>query len=115
MMGFTFLVGIAFAYLLKLMTFFLTGLNRKSLATAWWQSCVWMRAYRIKTFYSYNYIRSVSMSRECLAEFARCSQTQIGTSQTMDELAECHLGNCDTSEREDSEMKCLLEMHHGKI
>lgn len=47
MMGFTFLVGIAFAYVLKAMTFLFSGLSEKGLSEVLKKSRIWGRAYRM--------------------------------------------------------------------
>ena len=47
MMGFTFIVGIAFAYVLKLMTFFFSRLNGTEMSALLRKGRIWGRAYRM--------------------------------------------------------------------
>ena len=47
MAGFTFIVGIAFAYALKLTTFFFSRLNGHDLPVLLRKSRIWERAYRM--------------------------------------------------------------------
>ena len=47
MMGFTFVVGVAFAYVLKLMTLFFSYLNGEDLPSLVRRSRIWGRAYRM--------------------------------------------------------------------
>ena len=58
MMGFTFVVGVAFAYVLKLMTLFFSYLNGEDLPSLVRRSRIWGRAYRMEVAHSYRYIRS---------------------------------------------------------
>ena len=90
MMGFTFIVGMAFAYVLKGMTFFF--------------SRVWTRAYRMNLTHTYRYIWSVT-------------RTDDGSPDetAQDGLAEYHFGNLRDAGKQDAEMSRLYELHHGKI
>ena len=47
MMGFTFIVGMAFAYVLKLMTFFFSRLNGTEISALLRKGRIWGRAYRM--------------------------------------------------------------------
>ena len=48
MMGFTFIVGMAFAYVLKLMTFFFSRLNGTEISALLRKGRIWGRAYRME-------------------------------------------------------------------
>ena len=60
MAGFTFIVGIAFAYALKLTTFFFSRLNGHDLPVLLRKSRIWERAYRMNVAHTYRYIRSIA-------------------------------------------------------
>lgn len=53
MAGFTFIVGIAFAYALKLTTFFFSRLNGHDLPVLLRKSRIWERAYRMNVAHTY--------------------------------------------------------------
>ena len=58
MMGFTFIVGMAFAYVLKLMTFFFSRLNGTEISALLRKGRIWGRAYRMDIARTDRYIRS---------------------------------------------------------
>ena len=60
MMGFTFIVGIAFAYVLKLMTFFFSRLNGTEMSALLRKGRIWGRAYRMDIARTDRYIRSAA-------------------------------------------------------
>ena len=91
MMGFTFVVGIAFAYVLKGMTFFFSRFGGCGLSDWMGRSRVWARAYRMNLIRTYRSIWSL----DCEDEY--------------------HFGNPRDGEKQDAEMKRLYELHHGKI
>ena len=93
MMGFTFIVGMAFAYVLKLMT-------RKGR--------IWGRAYRMDIARTDRYIRSV-------ARIGGDVSADPDADHAMDALAEYHLGTPGDAARQDSEMTRLYELHHGTV
>ena len=95
MAGFTFIVGIAFAYALLL---------RKSR--------IWERAYRMNVAHTYRYIRSIARNDDPQKRPAATDACMI---RTMQELAEYHFGNSGESSKEDGNMNGLYEFHHGKI
>ncbi len=111
MMGFTFLVGIAFAYVLKAMTFFFSGLSEKGLSAVLKNGRVWRRAYRMDIARTYRYIRTVTRLDGGFITGDAKSDADHG----MDGLAEYHLGNLEDTAKQDKEMSCLYELHHGKI
>ena len=92
MMGFTFIVGMAFAYVLKLMTFFFSRLNGTEISALLRKGRIWGRA-RI----------GGDVSADPDADHA------------MDALAEYHLGTPGDAARQDSEMTRLYELHHGTV
>ena len=100
MMGFTFIVGMAFAYVLKLMTFFFSRLLRKGR--------IWGRAYRMDIARTDRYIRSV-------ARIGGDVSADPDADHAMDALAEYHLGTPGDAARQDSEMTRLYELHHGTV
>ena len=104
MMGFTFIVGMAFAYVLKLMTFFFSRLNGTEISALLRKGRIWGRAYRMDIARTDRYIRSVA---------------RIGgdpdADHAMDALAEYHLGTPGDAARQDSEMTRLYELHHGTV
>ena len=63
MMGFTFIVGMAFAYVLKLMTFFFSRLNGTEISALLRKGRIWGRAYRMDIARTDRYIRSVARIR----------------------------------------------------
>ena len=63
MMGFTFIVGIAFAYVLKLMTFFFSRLNGTEMSALLRKGRIWGRAYRMDIARTDRYIRSAAPIR----------------------------------------------------
>ena len=115
MMGFTFLVGIAFAYLLKAMTLFFSLFIGGNLPSMLHKNYVWRRAYRINVVHSYNYIRSFSRDKEFIKMLSQNSDKEVAATLTMDNLAEYHFGNTDAGSKQDSEMNRLYEFHYGKI
>ena len=62
MMGFTFVVGIAFAYVLKGMTFFCSRFGGCGLSDWMGRSRVWARAYRMNLIRTYRSIWSLDLS-----------------------------------------------------
>lgn len=108
MMGFTFIVGMAFAYVLKLMTFFFSRLNGTEISALLRKGRIWGRAYRMDIARTDRYIRSSpgiggDVSADPDADHA------------MDALAEYHLGTPGDAARQDSEMTRLYELHHGTV
>ena len=99
MAGFTFIVGIAFAYALKLTTFFFSRLNGHDLPVLLRKSRIWERAYRMNVAHPQK----------------RPAATDACMIRTMQELAEYHFGNSGESSKEDGNMNGLYEFHHGKI
>ena len=104
MMGFTFIVGMAFAYVLKLMTFFFSRLNGTEISALLRKGRIWGRAYRMDIARTDRYIRSV----------ARIGG-DVSADHAMDALAEYHLGTPGDAARQDSEMTRLYELHHGTV
>lgn len=86
MMGFTFIVGMAFAYVLKLMTFFFSRLNGTEISALLRKGRIWGRAYRMDIARTDRYIRSVA-----------------------------RIGTPGDAARQDSEMTRLYELHHGTV
>ena len=105
MMGFTFIVGMAFAYVLKLMTFFFSRLNGTEISALLRKGRIWGRAYRMDIARTDRYIRSV----------ARIGGDDPDADHAMDALAEYHLGTPGDAARQDSEMTRLYELHHGTV
>ena len=71
MMGFTFLVGIAFAYLLKLLTLFFNHTNKDELSATIWHLRVRVRAYRM----TMNHVYSIYWDKDTNILFA-CQKTK---------------------------------------
>ena len=116
MMGFTFIVGIAFAYVLKLMTFFFSRLGGKEISASMERGRIWLRAYRMDLTRSYRYIWSATRTDGgSLADMAQGEEAMAETARTQDGLAEYHFGNLLKAGTQDPEMSCLYELHHGKI
>ena len=108
MMGFTFIVGIAFAYVLKLMTFFFSRLNGTEMSALLRKGRIWGRAYRMDIARTDRYIRSAARTGgEVPAD--------PDADRAMDALAEHHLGNPEDAARQDKEMTRLYELHHGTV
>ena len=63
MMGFTFVVGIAFAYVLKGMTFFFSRFGGCGLSDWMGRSRVWARAYRMNLIRTYRSIWSTALRK----------------------------------------------------
>jgi len=93
MMGFTFVVGVAFAYVLKLMTLFFSYLNGEDLPSLVRRSRIWGRAYRMEVAHSYRYIRSFVGAR------AFCAQNADGPCDGGGEAAALRQGPCCSSRR----------------
>ena len=85
MMGFTFIVGMAFAYVLKLMTFFFSRLNGTEISALLRKGRIWGRAYRMDIARTDRYIRSV-------ARIGGDVSADPDADHAMDALAEYHLG-----------------------
>ena len=116
MMGFTFIVGIAFAYVLKLMTFFFSRLGGKEISASMERGRIWLRAYRSDLSRTYRYIWSATRTDDgSLADMAQGEEAMAETARTQDGLAEYHFGNLLKAGTQDPEMSCLYELHHGKI
>lgn len=116
MMGFTFIVGIAFAYVLKLMTFFFSRLGGKEFSASMERGRIWLRAYRMDLTRTYRYIWSATRTDDgSLADMAQGEEAMAETARTQDGLAEYHFGNLLKAGTQDPEMSCLYELHHGKI
>ena len=104
MMGFTFIVGIAFAYVLKGMTFFFSRFSGEGLSVWMGRGRVWARAYRMNLTHTYRNIWSLA-----------CTDDGSPEGAAQDGLAEYHFGNLRDGEKLDTEMSRLYELHHGKI
>ena len=116
MMGFTFIVGIAFAYVLKLMTFFFSRLGGKEISASMERGRIWLRAYRMDLTRTYRYIWSATRTDDgSLADMAQGEEAMAETARTQDGLAEYHFGNLLKAGTQDPEMSCVYELHHGKI
>ena len=107
MMGFTFIVGMAFAYVLKL-TFFFSRLNGTEISALLRKGRIWGRAYRMDIARTDRYIRSV-------ARIGGDVSADPDADHAMDALAEYHLGTPGDAARQDSEMTRLYELHHGTV
>ena len=108
MMGFTFIVGMAFASVLKLMTFFFSRLNGTEISALLRKGRIWGRAYRMDIARTDRYIRSV-------ARIGGDVSADPDADHAMDALAEYHLGTPGDAARQDSEMTRLYELHHGTV
>ena len=108
MMGFTFIVGMAFAYVLKLMTFFFSRLNGTEISALLRKGRIWGRAYRMDIARTDRYIRSV-------ARIGGAGCADPDADQAMDAQAEKHHGPPRAAARQDSEMTRLYELHHGTV
>ena len=116
MMGFTFIVGIAFAYVLKGMTFCFSHLDGKHVSVWMGKSRVWARAYRMDLTHTYRYIWSVTRTDDgVLSEMAPGEEAKAEAVRAQDGLTEYHFGNLRNAGKQDTEMSCLYELHHGKI
>ena len=102
MMGFTFIVGMAFAYVPKLMTFFFSRLNGTEISALLRKGRIWGRAYRM------DIARTV-------ARIGGDVSADPDADHAMDALAEYHLGTPGDAARQDSEMTRLYELHHGTV
>lgn len=96
MMGFTFIVGMAFAYVLKLMTFFFSRLNGTEISALLRKGRIWGRAYRMDIARTDRYIRSV-------ARIGGDVSADPDADHAMDALAEYHLAprGCRTARQRD--------------
>lgn len=112
MMGFTFIVGIAFAYVLKLMTLLFSCLNGRELS----EFAARARAYFAELAWTYDYIRSAIRSDDgSMGEMPLDPDTKNETVHAMNGMAEYHFGNLGEPSKKDTEMNLLYELHHGKI
>lgn len=116
MMGFTFIVGIGFAYVLKTLTLFFSRLSGEALTATIQRSKVWRRAYRMDISRTYRYIRSITRTEAGFAAGSPQNRNAEGdTAQVMGGLAEYHFGSPESTQKQDPEMKHLYELHHGTI
>lgn len=112
MMGFTFIVGIAFAYVLKLMILLFSRLNGEGLSVMAGKA----RAYFAELARTYDYIRSVIRTDDgSMGEMPLDPDTKDETILAMNGMAEYHFGNLAEPSKKDTEMNLLYELHHGKI
>ena len=73
MMGFTFIVGMAFAYVLKLMTFFFSRLNGTEISALLRKGRIWGRAYRMDIARTDRYFILISVACSILKwEYKYC-------------------------------------------
>lgn len=93
MMGFTFVVGTAFAYVLKLMTLFFSYLNGEDLPSLVRRSRIWGRAYRMEVSHSYRYVRSFMGSGRPMCGMPMDPATEDEAIHGMNGLTEYHFGN----------------------
>ena len=115
MLGFTFIVGIAFAYILKLMTLLFSYFDGEGLPGLVKRCQAWGRAYCVEVAHTYKYIRTMTWNEGFTREMPGHCDLTAETSPSMDGLAEYHFGNSDSQTKQDAEMKHLYEIHHGKI
>ena len=108
MMGFTFIVGTAFAYVLKLMTFFFSRLNGTEISALLRKGRIWGRAYRMDIARTDRYIRSV-------ARIGGGRYAPPGADHALGALGAYHHGPPGAAARQDSEMTRLYELHHGTV
>ncbi len=116
MMGFTFAVGIAFAYLLKLMILLFSCFGKNGMTVWMKKSRVWGRAYRMGVEHIYREARYITLPDEGRTPAASLMLgTYAGKTRAIDGLAEYHFGDPEESALQDKEMKRLYEFHYGKI
>ena len=112
MMGFTFVVGITFAYALKLMTLFFSNLSKENLPVMVAKG----RGYCVKVAHTYNYIRTFTWEEHFVTKQTPDSNVKEDTVfHSMTRLAEYHFGSLRDLTKQDTEMNQLYEMHNGKI
>ena len=112
MAGFTFIVGIAFAYALKLTTFFFSRLNGHDLPVLLRKS----RHPGTRLPHERRpHLPIHPLDRPQRRPSKRPAATDACMIRTMQELAEYHFGNSGESSKEDGNMNGLYEFHHGKI
>lgn len=112
MAGFTFIVGIAFAYALKLTTFFFSRLNGHDLPV------LLRKRPHMGTRLPHErrpHLPIHLLDRRNDDPQKRPAATDACMIRTMQELAEYHFGNSGESSKEDGNMNGLYEFHHGKI
>ena len=111
MMGFTFVVGIIFAYVLKLMTLFFSNLSRENLPVLVARG----KGYCVKVAHTYNYIRTFTWEEHVAKQLPDFDSKEDTALYSMARLAEYHFGSLRELPKQDMEMNQLYEMHHGKI
>ena len=111
MMGFTFVVGIIFAYVLKLMTLFFSNLSRENLPVLVARG----KGYCVKVAHTYNYIRTFTWEEHVAKQLPDSDSKEDTALYSMARLAEYHFGSLRELPKQDMEMNQLYEMHHGKI
>ena len=89
MMGFTFLVGIAFAYLLKLLTLFFNHTNKDELSATIWHLRVRVRAYRM----TMNHVYSIYWDNKLVDSIPSDPEEREEQIRSIDNLIEFHHGN----------------------
>lgn len=107
MMGFTFVVGIAFAYVLKVMTFFFSFASGNGLGGLMKKSRIWGRAYRMSIARSYRSIWSVTWNDGFMQEMPMDAETKAEVILAMVGMAEYHFGNPEVPETKNPQPKRL--------
>lgn len=111
MMGFTFVVGIVFAYVLKLMTLFFSNLSRENLPALVARG----KGYCLKVAHTYNCIRTFTWEEYVAKQLPDSDSKEDTALYSMTRLAEYHFGSLRELPKQGMEMNQLYEMHHGKI
>ena len=88
MMGFTFGVGIAFAYLLKLLTLFFNYTNKEEISATIWHFRIKARAYRMAMSHAY----STNWDKKLVNTITTDPKEREAYIRSMDNLIEFHCG-----------------------
>lgn len=116
MMGFTFLVGVAFAYVLKLMTLIFSCLSGEGLPALFGKARARGHAYFSELARTYEYIRSTVRTDDgMMNEMPLDPETKNETVYAMNGMAEYHFGNLEDPSAKETEINLRYGLNHGKI
>lgn len=116
MMGFTFLVGVAFAYVLKLMTLIFSSLSGEGLPALAGKVRARVYTYCAELAQTYEYIRSTVRTDDgMMNEMPLDPETKNETVYAMNEMAEYHFGNLEDPSAKETDTNLRYGLNHGKI
>lgn len=116
MMGFTFIIGIAFAYVLKLMIFTFSNFSEKGFAAFTGQVKDWTHNYSDNLRHTYESIwATMRPDDKVMRVMPLDTETKDETIYGMNGMAEYHFGNLADPAANAPQLNVNYELHHGKI